>query len=264
MDMLTGSDNKSGGSFWSTVASKPESLGEEYTGPNYSYAKWIKTPSQLGMSSKPDAIADNVAGIMDYVTMLTEGGGPASKNDELPLGDRYFLGTGGKCKSPAGDVVKRSLYVNNVPDGSIPFLADMNIKLSSFKGLVPGVLGDLGTMNPVHLFSAFTQSSTPPCININASVIDANNNASEESGYVLNTEVQRIAPCAFINGVNPITGESCRESFLSANRRLRGEKSKKKGRKKRVTLDHTPLANLYTAMVGGILLYIIYRLVERK
>ncbi len=259
MDMLSGSTSKSGGSFWSTVASKPSALGEEYTGPNYSYAKWIKTPTELGMSSKPDAIAHNVAGIMDYVTMLTEGGGPASKNDELPLGDRYFLSTGGKCKTASGDVVQRSLYVNNVPDGSIPFLADMNIKLSSFKGLVPGVLGDLSVMNPVHLFSAFTQSSTPPCTNIHASVISADNVASEGSGFVLNSEVERITPAAFISGVNPLS----KESFLSANDRLRGIRRKKKGIKK-ITLDHAPLANLYTSMVGGLLLYIIYRLMERK
>jgi len=263
MDMLGGSTNTSGGGFWNTVASKPESLGKEYTGPDYNYAKYIKTPMQLGMSSKASAIADNVAGIMDYVTMLTEGGGPASKNDGLPLGDRYFLSTGGKCKTASGDVVQRSLYVNNVPDGSIPFLSDMNIKLSSFKGLVPGVLGDLNTMNPVHLFSAFTQSTTPPCTNIHASVIGANNVASEGSGFVLDSEVKQIAPCAFVNGRNPLTGGVCIESFINANKKLRNKKKKSRKHKK-ISLHNKPLANLYTALVGGVLIYIIYRLVERK
>jgi len=241
MDMLGGSTNTSGGGFWNTVASKPESLGKEYTGPDYNYAKYIKTPMQLGMSSKASAIADNVAGIMDYVTMLTEGGGPASKNDGLPLGDRYFLSTGGKCKTASGDVVQRSLYVNNVPDGSIPFLSDMNIKLSSFKGL----------------------STTPPCTNIHASVIGANNVASEGSGFVLDSEVKQIAPCAFVNGRNPLTGGVCIESFINANKKLRNKKKKSRKHKK-ISLHNKPLANLYTALVGGVLIYIIYRLVERK
>lgn len=262
MDMLEGSSSKSSdGSFWSTVTSSPSKLGTEFTGPNYSYAKWIKTPTELGMGSKPDQLGQNVAGIMDYITIITEGGGPASKNDGLPLGDRYFLETGGHCKAK-DSTVKRSLYINNVPDGSIPFLSGMNIHLSSQKGLLPGVLGDLGNMNPVHLFSAFTQGSTPACMNINMNTIDTNNNAGTGSGFVLNTEVEKIAPCAFVNGKNPITGGTCIESFVEANRKMHGKKKKKK--KSKYNLESKPLANIYTALVGGLLIYLIYNIATKK
>ena len=136
MDLLDGSSSSSkssGSSFWQSVTGGAGSAVKEITGPSYNYAKYIKTPSQLKMGSKPDQLANNVAGIMDYVTILTEGGGPASKAGELPLGNRYFLETGGQCKTSAGDVVKRSLYINNVPDGTIPFLSELSVKIDSFK-----------------------------------------------------------------------------------------------------------------------------------
>ena len=271
MDLLGGSSSSSSSgssksSFWNSITDGVSNEVTEITGPSYNYSQYIKTPSQLGMGSSPDKLADNVAGIMDYVTMLTEGGGPASKAGELPLGNRYFLATGGHCKTAAGETEARSLYINNVPDGTIPFLAEMNIKISSFKGLVPGILGDIDHLNPVSIFSAFTQGSTPPCRNITMSTIDSKNNESTASGFVLDSEVKQITPCAFANGTNPITGKTCKETFIAANDKLRNRKKKhKKSRKERkYHLSRKPLANIYTALVGGLLLYIIYRLVERK
>ena len=37
-------------SFFNKVASDPSSLSEKYLGPNYVYSKWIKSPSEMGMS----------------------------------------------------------------------------------------------------------------------------------------------------------------------------------------------------------------------
>lgn len=261
MDTLS-STSTSGSSFFNKVASDPSSLGKAFLGPNYQYAKWIRTPSELGMSSSADALADNIAGLMDYVGILSEGGGPASKNDGQPLGDRYFITTGGQCKTGDGQTVARSLYINNIPDGTVPFLAEMGVKMSSFKGLVPGILGDLDGMNPVHLFSAFMQSSTPACSNIHMKTIDENNKAGTGSGFVVNTEVANIAPCAFVDGKNPISGESCTEAFEVANDKLRRRRTKPS--KKMVTLKGKPFANLYTALIGGLLVYIVYRLINKK
>ena len=269
MDLLDGSSSSSkssGSSFWQSVTGGADSAVKEITGPSYNYAKYIKTPSQLKMGSKPDQLANNVAGIMDYVTILTEGGGPASKAGELPLGNRYFLETGGQCKTSAGDVVKRSLYINNVPDGTIPFLSELSVKIDSFKGLVPGILGDLDELNPVHLFSAFTESSTTPCSNINMSVIDSNNIESTASGFVLDSEVKRLTPCAFANSVNPLTKQTCKESFITANNNLRAKKNRSRKRQTRrnvYNLNNKPLANVYTALVSGLMVYIIYKLVSK-
>lgn len=270
MDILDGSNTNSkssGSSFWQSITGGTSSAVKEITGPSYNYAKYIKTPSQLQMGSRPDQLANNVAGIMDYVTILTEGGGPASKAGELPLGNRYFLETGGQCKTADGDIVKRSLYVNNVPDGTIPFLSELSIKIDSFKGLVPGILGDLDELNPVHLFSAFAESSTPPCSNINMSVIDSNNVESTGSGFVLDSEVKRITPCAFANGQNPLTKESCKESFINANKKLNKKKTTISSKAEKTNpiyiLNDKPLANVYTALVSGLMVYIIYKLISK-
>ncbi len=99
------------------------------------------------------------------------------------------------------------------------------------------------------------------------SVIDKNNNESTDHGNVLDSEVKQITPCAFVDGRNPITGKTCKETFIAANEKLRRRKRQcKKGRRSRkvYNLSQKPLANLYTALVGGLLIYIVYRLVERK
>ena len=56
-----------------------QALGEKYTGPNYVYSKWIKSPTEMGMSGGGLwMIWHNVSGLMNYMTILTEGGGPCS------------------------------------------------------------------------------------------------------------------------------------------------------------------------------------------
>ena len=243
-----------GSKLWSTP--NPKDLQTEFVGPKYEYAKFIKTPNEMGMSGKADAIGSNISGLMNYIHLLSEGGGPASKNDGLPLGNRYFLNMGGKCKTPDGDTVSRSLYVNNVADGKIPFLQNAGINLSSFKGLIPAILGDVGKLDPTRLFAAFSQPSSPPCRNIYMKTVDENNVDGTGSGFVVDNDIQGIEPCAFVNGVNPITGDICTESFISE---IYGIKKKNK-----TTLKDKPIANLYTALVSFLMLYITYKFISKK
>lgn len=236
---------------------------QNITGPSYNYAKNIKPPSQLQMGPSPGQLANNVAGIMDYIAVLVEGGGPASKRYGQPLGNRYFVETNGKCKLKNGKSVPRSLYINNVPDGTIPFLSELNIKIDSFKGLVPGIMENIDELNPLHLFSAFTESTTPPCRNIHMNVINDDNIENTESGFVVDSEIKNITPCAFANNKNPITNETCKETFIQANEKLRQHKPLYTN-KKYYTLKNKPLANVYTALIGGLMVYIIYKLVLKK
>ena len=60
----------------------PENLSKEYVGPNYGM-QIIKTPNEMGMSGNASSISSNIAGIMNYIHILANGGGPASKNYEL-------------------------------------------------------------------------------------------------------------------------------------------------------------------------------------
>ena len=97
-----------------------DGLEKKLLGPNYAYYNQIKNPAELGMSTKGDAISNNLAGLVAYTEVLVTGEGNASKPGG-PLGDKFFLKTGAKCKDKeTGEQVTRSLYFNNVPDGSIP------------------------------------------------------------------------------------------------------------------------------------------------
>ena len=251
-------------SFFKQVAKDPSSLGEDFTGPNYIYSKWIKTPTELGMSDGGSLsdFADNVSGLMNYVTILSEGGGPASKANDQNLGNRYFLNTGANCTDSQGNSVKRSLYIDNVPNGDDPLLKEMGIGDESLNGLIPGLLGDAMKMNPAAIFGAFMQGSNPKCTNIHMKTIDVNNNDGTGSGFVLDSEIKSINPCAFVSGENPLTGEKCatKESFVNANKKMQRLKKEVQ----LLSLKEKPLANLYTAALGGLMVYILYRFLVKK
>ena len=141
-----------------------DSLEEEILGPDYPYYKYINSPSQMGMSSDGGAIATNIGGLISYTEVLVTGQGNASATGK-PLGDKFFLKTGATCKDKAsGESVTRSLYVNNVPDGSIPFISSMTgANFTSFEGLIPGTLSDMNNLNPLGIFQAFMLGTNPDC-----------------------------------------------------------------------------------------------------
>ena len=136
-----------------------DQLQEDLLGPDYNYTKQIKSPEEMGMSSKGSttAISNNISGLIGYTQVLVTGSGNASKTGG-PLGDKFFLETGAKCKDKAtGEKVTRSLYVSNVPDGSIPFITQGlgGAKFTSFRGLVPGTMSNLNKLNPLQMVQAF-------------------------------------------------------------------------------------------------------------
>ena len=131
-------------------------LEQRVLGPDYSYYKQTKTPSQIGMSADGslDAMGRDVKGLISYVKLLVQGGGKASKvNGPLEIN---FSQTGAECRDiNTGKQVNRSLYINNIPDGSIPFISsalDTNLLI---EGLIPGTFSNLGDLNPLAIFKAF-------------------------------------------------------------------------------------------------------------
>ena len=104
-------------------------------GPDYSYYKFIKEPSAIGMSDKGSLkqMGKNIDGLISYVDLLVTGKSKASTTGQ-PLGNKFFLKTGGKCMDKSsvseegaegaegeevvegeGVEVDRYIYVNNVP-----------------------------------------------------------------------------------------------------------------------------------------------------
>jgi hypothetical protein len=169
------------------VLTDVDSIEEKLLGPDYKYWKQIKSPSQMGMSSNGSisTIASDVAGLISYVEVLVTGRGNASKTGK-PLGDKFFLKTFATCKDKSsGKVVDRYVYVNNIPDGSIPFISGgMNMNFSEFEGLVPGTMSNLSAMNPMLIFQAFMAGSQPECQEITLETVDVNNNRSSETRHL--------------------------------------------------------------------------------
>ena len=219
--------------FFEDVVKDANAVEEELLGPNYEYWKEINTPNQIGMSSDGSIsqLAENVGGLIAYVELLVTGEGKASKTGQ-PLGDKFFLKTGAKCKDNATKKdVTRYLYVNNVPEGNIPFISsEMNMDFDTFRGLIPGVISDLNVLNPMTIFSAFMMGETPPCraLKMQTSPTALNNNQTEQTEFVADADISNMDPCIFTlnNRTNPITNEKCNEAFgtMAQHGALKGAK----------------------------------------
>lgn len=239
--------------FFENVLTNAKKVEEDLLGPDYEYWKQIKSPSEMGMSSQGSIsqIAKDVQGLINYIELLTTGQGDASRTGR-PLGDKFFLKTGATCKDiNSGNVVDRYVYINNVPDGSIPFIsAAMDTNFSEFKGLIPGVLGNMSAMNPMQIFQAFTMGSQPDCQEITLETINVNNNSSKETHFVTTIDIQNMNPCNFPDKTNPISKKKCREGFSCIN-------------KKRTKIPNDIFVQLFYASIGVLGIYLLISLMRR-
>lgn len=183
--------------FFQSVADDAEKVEEELLGPDYKYYQHIKTPEELGMSDSGSisALAKDINGIVNYVELLVTGRGDANKNSSgRPLGDRFFLKTGGQCKDEAtGKLVDRYMYIDNVPDGTIPFVSSgIGYKFTTFEGLIPGILSDIDKINPMDMFKAFMQDSEPACREVTLETIDKQGNIGKETRFLPLDEISVI------------------------------------------------------------------------
>ena len=208
---------------------------ESALGPGYDYWENIKSPSDLGMSPEGtmSALNNDVNGIISYASVLIDGNSNASKTGQ-PLGNRFLLKTMAKCRNVESDRTKpdseknpiyvpRYIYVDNVPDGTIPFISSGpdGGKLKDVKGLIPGAIGNLAAFRPSGFYRAFTMGNYPDCIKISLRTKNENNQDGVQTEYVavadilneISTEnivngnpVNRVTdPCKFKDYEHPIT-----------------------------------------------------------
>jgi hypothetical protein len=152
----------------SNINSKKQKGGTSFIGKDFNYSAAIRTPSELGMSpsGNMNALAADIAGLINYTEVLVSGTGRAIKGK---LGNQYFLKTLAKCKLGGRDV-DRYLYINNVPTGNIKMGGvSMTGGRSRMRGLVPGMMENIGKINPLAMFQAFSEG-TPECIRCPKSV----------------------------------------------------------------------------------------------
>lgn len=115
-------------------------------------------------------------------------------------------------------IVDRWIYVNNIPDGSIPFIASGadGQGFNDLRGLIPGALGNLGALSPVQLFNGFTAGTYPDCAKITLQTVDNDNVRRSDKRHVALVEIVEMNPCQFPGKTNPAsgkTGRNCPENF---------------------------------------------------
>lgn len=255
------------------AATDPDALQEQILGPNYSYADGIKNPSELGMSSKGDinTLGKDIDGLVSYIEVLVTGSSDASKTGG-PLGNKFFMKTGGKCVDKiTGQETDRYVYMNNVPQGNIPFLSSSaGMKFDDMRGLIPGAMGNLAAFNPFNLLGAFASESTPECQQITLETIDSNNSKTSGTYFVATADIKKMDPCefkSFMGGTNPETGEMCDGGSKKSKKGKKGdaveeasaeasaEAPAKKGKKGKTTDGFTPMtaqSSLYNARCPNI------------
>ena len=162
-----------------------------------------------------------------------------------------------KCND-LNKITDRYIYVNNVPQGNIPFISSaLGTNFSEFKGIIPGAMGNLNTLNPYGIMQSFLSGSTPQCQEITMEKIDVNNNRSTETEYVTVVDIKNMDPCNFRNGQNPITRRGCQQAFTN---RLN---EKNDDSNNNLSLPSDPLAQIYFASLSAVGIYIIYRLMDK-
>jgi len=242
------------GNIFEEVLNDAKGVEEKLLGPSYPYYKNIKSPQEIGMSSDGSisALASDIDGLIAYVEVLVTGPSKASVPGGA-LGNKFFLQTAAKCvDSATNQEVDRYIYVDNVPEGNIPFISQgLGVDFSEFKGLIPGAMGNLNVLNPFGLLQAFTSGSKPPCSQITMQTIDINNKSSSETHFVSLTDIKNMDPCSFPDKTNPITKDSCKETFTSFNNET-------------IHLPKDLLAQFYFFGLAGLSIFILYKLMEKN
>jgi hypothetical protein len=141
-----------------------KSAAADVIGPSYNYANHILDPITLKVSNNGtmEALWKDMGATAAYVDTLTFGervtSGLFGAPEQSPLGNKYFIKSG-TCGDDSKEECKgkdRYIYIDNVPNGKIPCLDQIGIKLpgTNFRGLVPGLLGDLAVINPIAIFNS--------------------------------------------------------------------------------------------------------------
>lgn len=143
-------------SLWSNL----DNSETDILGPDYSYSDNIPGPNSLGVGSNGSfsQLMTNINAATQYVKVMITG--------DPPLGNQYYINTGGACTAPDGSTQSRYNYINNKSVGAdlLPQgLNDLSFISNDLNGLIPGIVGDLEGLNPLYLFKSLTSDGTPQC-----------------------------------------------------------------------------------------------------
>jgi hypothetical protein len=247
--------------FFSDVAEGIDNVQEEYLGPTHNYADDLYSPEEMGMTSEGtmSALSNDILGMVCYTNVLISGkcnGGCCGQKQNTPLGNKFFLKTGGMCKPDDGIPKERWLYINNVPTGNI-----LGTTLPEFRGLVPGTIENIGHLNPLALFGGLTQGTTPPCrvLNLEEKVGGTVNTVK----HVADSDIRNLDACLFDDNINPVSkkeGKNCDSGFKNMNDIMNGNKKTFDGD----TSQNRPISKIYNAGFSILLVYLMYHLISKS
>ena len=247
------------------------SLQDRILGPSYNYASNIKAPRAIGMSDEGSfgALADDIGGLIAYIELLVTGKSKASVTGQ-PLGNRFFLPTDANCKDiSTGKIVKRSLYVNNIPDGTIPGLSAAlgGTGFEDLRGLLPGVLSNLNNIHPLQVLTSFTTGSNPDCQLIRMPTMTAKNVPGVESAYVTNNDIGSMNPEWFLDG-KPVISENFNAMHISnlseENNNLFNKSTLNESKIDYSKMPDNLLVKIYFTSLGLLGLYIFFKMMKKK
>ena len=154
--------------------------------------KWDKEYEEVGVQERAQKITSDQA--TKLKNALNE---EKKKREEKRAGDKKK--------------VSRWIYVNNIPDGSIPFISNSadGQSMDDLRGLIPGALGNLGALNPVQLFNGFTAGTYPDCAEVTLQTVNNNNVKENKRRHIALVEMVEMNPCHFPGGRNPASGKTC-------------------------------------------------------
>jgi hypothetical protein len=142
-------------SIWSDL----DNASVDMMGPDYSYSDAIPGPSSLGVGSNGTfgQVSTNLGAVSTYIKGMITG--------DPPLGNRFFINTGGTCTAIDGSIQSRYNYINNIPGGGTPpaGIQDLSFLSNDLRGLIPGIMEDVEGLDPYYLFTAMVADGSPPC-----------------------------------------------------------------------------------------------------
>ena len=199
----------------------------------YPYKDMIRTPQEMGVSDAGNlgALGADVKAISAYVGVITSG----ESNAQIApnMGNKYFFKTGTSCVDMTGVSQARYAFINNIPDNQ-----------GFGKGLVPGMLQTVTSIDPTALFKVFS-SKTDNCQKITMDTQDNQTQAAQESRYVNTSDIKGYNACWFSNRTNPVTKATCRQGFSQRQ------------------IPKDPVVQVYLAGIGCLAAYAVYRFMKK-
>lgn len=258
-----------------------EELQKKILGPDYEYSAKIKEPRLMGMSGDGNfgALANDIAGLMGYVDLLITGKcqlGACASVPPKPLGSKFFVETPMQCTDKATEnSVKRSIYINNVPDGSVPFISEgSGLRFDSFTGLIPGLMSNISQINPMKIITAFVSGPSTTCQAITMPTRDANDVEGVATAYVTNKDIIPMNPKWFSVPGNPkpsdeelkeIDHETTEEfTGMKSNSSLTESKTLKGTKVDYSKLPDNLLIKFYISSLGLLGIYILLKILFKK